>query len=127
MNILLIDSDLEFLKQLSQKGLQAFCAKGENLSEIVSEISNNFSSVEKIYVNLSLVLNDSNKRLDYLGIILMQRLMFECNADSWVLLSFEKAESIRKKHNAQILSKLQNIEIVDYITFLKEAAKNAGK
>jgi len=107
--------------------LKTFCAKGKNLSVIIGEICNNFSSVEKIYINLSLVLNDSSKRLDYLGIILMQRLMFEFNADSWILLSFENAESIRKKHNAQVLSKLQNVKIQDYITFLKEAATDAGR
>lgn len=127
MNNLIIDDNNDILPLLSRKGFQTFCAKGKNLFEIIIEISNNFSSADKIYINLSLVLNDSNKRLDYLGIILMQRLMFEFNAGSWILLSFENAESIRKKHNAQVLSKLQNVEIQDYITFLKKATKNAGR
>lgn len=127
MSIVIIDDNLDFLNQLSQKGYKTLCSKNRSLSEIVNDVSKQSVLVNEIFINISLISNDSNKRLDYSGINLMQRLMFEIRAGKWNLLSFEKQDSILKKHNTQILSKLKNVNIVDYITFLKEAAKNVRK
>lgn len=127
MNNLLIDDNTDLLYHLSQKGFKTFCSMGKSLSDIVNDVSKQSFLVNEIFINISLISNDSNKRLDYSGINLMQRLMFEIPIKQWNLLSFEKQDSILKKHNTQILSKLKNVNIVDYIAFLKEVAKNVRK
>lgn len=123
LETLIIDDNDSYLKDLKILEYRTITTNGKSYQDITNEIYS-YEKIEHVFINISLLFN-TTKRLDYMGIDLMSRLMFEIRAGKWNLLSFEKKDSILKKHNTQILSKLKNVNIVDYITFLKVVAKNA--
>lgn len=125
MKALLIDDNPFLLSLLENLGYKTISSVGKEIQEVISEAVTKFTKSADVFINISLLYDRSNNRMAYAGITLMEKLMFEIPVKQWNLLSFEKRENILKKHNTQILSKLQNVKIIDYITFLKEVAKNA--
>jgi hypothetical protein len=124
MKSIIIDDNVYFLNKLENRGYGIISIIGKSYQNIVNEIAA-YCQIEDVFINISLLFN-TTKRLDYMGIDTMSRLMFEAPAKGWTLLTFEKPKNILGKHNANILSKLKNVQIKDYLKFIEEIS-NHGK
>ena len=124
MKSIIIDDNVYFLNKLENRGYRIISIIGKSYQNIVNEIAD-YSQIEDVSINISLLFN-TTKRLDYMGIDTMSRLMFEASAKGWTLLTFEKPKNILWKHNANILPKLKNVQIKDYLKFIEEIS-NHGK
>lgn len=124
MKSIIIDDNVYFLNKLENRGYRIISIIGKSYQNIVNEIAA-YSQLEDVFINISLLFN-TTKRLDYMGIDTMSRLMFETPAKGWTLLTFEKPKNILGKHNANILPKLKNVQIKDYLKFIEEIS-NHGK
>jgi vacuolar-type H+-ATPase subunit F/Vma7 len=122
MKSIIIDDNTNFLNNLENKGYRIISIVGKSYQDIADELIE-FDQIQNIVINISLLFN-TKKRLDYLGVDLMSRLMFEVPAKGWTLLTFEKPKNILGKHNANILPKLKNVQIIDYIKFIEDIFHN---
>lgn len=122
MNTVIIDDNNSFLLSLEGKGYKVILTANKDFSAISNELKN-LDEVEKVLINISLLFN-TTKRMDYNGIELMSRLMFEVPIRSWTLLTFEKPNNVIKRNNAKILSKLKNVKLLEYIKLLNEIVNN---
>ncbi len=125
MKIIVISDNCLWLNKLKNLGYITICSSGKSLTTITGEVKNHSGSADKIFIDISLRLDNLKERLDYAGIDLMEQLMFEIKVKNWNLLTFERLQTILKKNKTHIIISLSKVNTKDFINFLKEVSQNA--
>ena len=122
-NSLIIDDDYHWLSELEKLGYKTIFSYGITHKEIIKKAID-MPGIINIYINLCLLCNESEVRLQYLGIDLIKKLMLEKHVGKWFLLTFEDKKQIFTNNNTQLLKQWKTVQLLDYIYFIKQNEKN---
>jgi len=119
MKVLVIDDNLNWLQAISKNGHGIhYCLPSDSVDDIIENLNASVSgNLDKVYINVSLICKNYDKRQSYGGFYFYKRLVNHIKSDNWYLISFEDSKKlIMKLSNFENYSKLS---IIDYINLIK--------
>lgn len=120
---LIIDDNDIFLAQMNDRGLSTICSHNKSIKGIVTEIGERGIKKKQIAVNMNLKLKLQDKRLDFLGLKLIQQLGFSFPGVGFLALSFLDYDYVVISSSlAKAILECENVVYMNYVEFLGEIA-----
>jgi hypothetical protein len=117
--LMFIDDNEVWLQNLLKKGFQVhYCPSNDSLDNIIQNVKESISeNIDIIFINVSLICNKSERRLDYGGFSLFKRLVIHLKCNHWYLVSFEDSKKLEGR--LPNFLNYSGVSIIDYLQLTK--------